>query len=68
MTNPKNNTSNPNRRSFLLKAATVAAGSAAVIVAAVRRFFRVGLSERSRSDPSDYRGASRGNRCRAFGY
>jgi hypothetical protein len=34
MTNPKNNTSNPDRRSFLLKAATVAAGSAAVTVAA----------------------------------
>ena len=34
MTNPKNNTSNPDRRSFLLKAATVAAGSTAVTVAA----------------------------------
>jgi hypothetical protein len=34
MTNPKNNTSNPGRRSFLLKAATVAAGSAALTVAA----------------------------------
>jgi hypothetical protein len=34
MTNLKNSTSNPDRRSFLLKAATVAAGSAAVTVVA----------------------------------
>jgi hypothetical protein len=34
MTNPENNTSNPERRSFLLKAATAVAGSAALAVAA----------------------------------
>jgi hypothetical protein len=33
MTNSQNNTSNPDRRSFLLKAATVAAGSAALAIA-----------------------------------
>jgi hypothetical protein len=65
MTNPKNNTSNPGRRSFLLKAATVAAGSAALTVAASAGSSV--LAYQNGSDPSDYRGASRANCCGAFG-